>query len=305
MDFKNTNTTVPSLNADDDNNQNSNNMEHSDNTPVDSPIDDVPIPTKPTEHVDFIFGNGSVAPLLSANPIIPAAVVQTNGNKRRSDQLDQDTDEEDAAVDGDFGPETDVDAVDEGIVSPVSASAKETFNEADFDTNALNELNYKKSEYDQDFNQATTNNNPFSVQVVSNDLVDKFNEFAHIEDNKFLETVMEDVDEIQSAKKGIDFSEKKEFSFEREEYEKELDSLSDVTAALNDVVNEVVAAAAETLSRSDEPEIQSPTNNNDDLLEPTIDHDSFIVPESEHGKCNLSYIFSLIAFIYLLFVMFI
>ena len=127
-------------------------------------------------------------------------------------------------------------------------------------------------------------------KLINDDLSLNNHHLSHdfIDDNKMLETVQEDAYGEYQTKKVNDFSEKKEFSFEREEFEKELDPLNDaadVAAAASDVINEVIKAAAEKVNSSfDDDAPQS--------------MDSFIVPESDHGECRIVFLYESIIILY-------
>lgn len=276
------------------------------------------VAAKTVEHVDFIFGNGG-ATTLPPHPVVAAVggAINTNG-KRRSDQMDfNDDDGEEEAPrptnDFGFGPETDVDAIDEAISTPMSP-IKATINNEFIDDNKVSDL-MNENDLESMKSHHIDASNPFSVQEIHHDLLaDKFgSEYANgMDENKFLETVVEDVnDDLHAAHQAaaigrIDFSEKKEFSFEREEFEKELDSISDVQAALQ--VADVAFGTVKTVGDVDDDEEQYDrrstasggvdndqvetiaASNLQELLEVThaepaaVDMDSFIVPEPEHGK---------------------
>lgn len=311
-----------------------------------------------TEHVDFIFGNGG-ATTMTPHPVV---AMNTNG-KRRSDQMDlnddddaveendnenDDDDEVERRPINDFGPETDVDAIDEAISNSSPLSPVKSNNELTIDDNMANikasDL-MNENELESMMKARLDASNPFSVQEIHHDLLaDKFSsEYANgMDENKFLETVVEDVNDDdnlhaahhQAAAIGrIDFSEKKEFSFEREEFEKELDTISDVQAALQ--VADDAFAAAVVKSNDDDYATTTVDDDEDDddmhhhqqllkssvgdsgvneqletiaasnlqeLLEVTHaepignsggDLDSFIVPEPEHGKRSLFFFFNI------------
>lgn len=166
--------------------------------------------------VEFIFGSPAAAHNHS---------VSSNGKRRASEFDEDEEDDED-----DDGPETDVDAVDEALQSPLSPQQPEPIG-----ANIM------------DFNAGADANNPFDVHVKDSDDADLAafgNNLRDIDDNKFLETVVEGVE--SAIKKDIDFSEKREFSFECEEFEKELDPLSDATAELVSLSNEIISSGDPT-----------------------------------------------------------
>lgn len=264
MDLKNTNPTSSSPDI-------LNNIaEYADNALTEA----AEVMSKPaTEHVDFIFGNGGSNAL--ASPI--------NG-KRTAADMDNDNDDietptaDDRNEDGDdFGPETDVDAVDEAMLSPMSPVKS-----YDVDELAHNIIDTNiKADHD-----LLNENHELSGAnyLGQNDIIAaKFDDYSYqCDDNKMLETVVEDVDDnVHQAvtRKSCDFSEKKEFSFEREEFEKELDSLSDVTTAVSDIAADLVNPVSDSISANNLQELLDATPE-----QPAHEMDSFIVPEAEHGE---------------------
>lgn len=215
-------------------------------TDLDEVID---IKSAANEHVEFIFGNGAAA-----------QIAPTNGNDYKSHHHEAE----------DSGPETDVDALDEAgaQVSPIEDFISEFVhkNGDEMRSNVVVhqqiEQNFEDNEQLEELAESRKNGDHFNVNedefvAVSEKaqnpffdeekaIDDKFDSFhvtsQLINDNKFLDTVHEDAglqandeDElVESVRKTIDFSEKKEFSFEREEFEKEIDSLSDVQSAMQE-----------------------------------------------------------------------
>lgn len=271
MDFKNTNATSPSPDI-------LNNIAEYADKAMDEAAEVISKPV--TEHVDFIFGNSG------NNTLTP-----TNG-KRAATEMDDDNDDienhHDHNEEADFGPETDVDAVDEAMLSPMSPV--KSYDEHDenvahniIDTNIKADL-LSSGDLLNENHELGGADYQHHHRLEHNDIIEaKFDEYAYqCDDNKMLETVVEDVDDNvhqAATRKGIDFSEKKEFSFEREEFEKELDSLSDATAALSEVAANLMTQATDSISASNLQELLDVTPD-----QPASEMDSFIVPETEIGE---------------------
>lgn len=179
----------------------------------------------------------------------------------------------DAYGEDDFGPETDVDVVDDAMMmhSPTLATSK------DMNLPTIDDFNLKTS------SDIITMNNDNTMQLLDNNLhhnnikndlikehdnnindvendfhLNNHNHNNHhqiIDDNKLFEAtggigMIGDADaqiELNSnngelnhalTKKEIDFSEKREYSFECEEYEKELNTLSDAALELMSTVSD-------------------------------------------------------------------
>lgn len=240
MDFKNT---IPSVDAE--------TLVSTDllNNQTTTDLDEVIDTKSATEHVEFIFGNGANA----AAALIPPS----NGNDFKNHHHEAE----------DSGPETDVDALDEAgaQMSPIEDFISEFVHkngeemrsnvvvqhsefEKDEQLEGETEFSGPKKDYDVTEDEeiavgVKANNSFFEEEEEIDDKFDSFHTSGHlINDNKFLDTVHEDAgilvndqDElVESVKKTIDFSEKKEFSFEREEFEKEIDSLADVQSAMQE-----------------------------------------------------------------------
>lgn len=273
MDFKNTNTTSPSPDI-------LNNIAEYADKALDEAAEVISKPI--TEHVDFIFGNSGT------NTVTP-----TNG-KRAAAEMDDDNDDlenhHDHNEEADFGPETDVDAVDEAMLSPMSPV--KSYDEQDeniahniIDTNikadllSTGDLLIENHELGgADYQQQHLHH------MEHNDIIEaKFDDYAYqCDDNKMLETVVEDVDDNvhqAATRKGIDFSEKKEFSFEREEFEKEQESLSNAIAADNEYAVNLENETSESISANNLQELLDTTPD-----QPASEMDSFIVPETELGE---------------------
>lgn len=244
------------------------------NKPTTTDLDE-PIDTKfETAHVEFIFGNGANA----------AAIAPTNGKDHKNHENDAE----------DSGPETDVDALDEAgaQVSPIEDFISEFVhkNGDEMRSNVVlqhTEEHFEKSESLEELGEEKKNDdyhnadeeelvgvsekskNPFfdeDEEVIA----DKFDSIhatgQMINDNKFLDTVHEDTgfqanepeELVESVRKAIDFSEKKEFSFEREEFEKEVDSLADVQSAMQEAFGDADAQQNEASSVHSDVEIVSP-----------------------------------------------
>lgn len=273
MDFKNTNVTSPSPDILD------NIAEYAGKA-----LDEVAeVISKPVaEHVDFIFGNSG------NNTLTP-----TNGKRAAAEMDDENDDIEnhhDHNEEADFGPETDVDAVDEAMLSPMSPV--KSYGEQDenvahtfIDTNLKADLMSTGDLLNENNELAGADyQHLHHHHLEHNDIIEaKFDDYGYqCDDNKMLETVVEDVDDNvhqAATRKGIDFSEKKEFSFEREEFEKELDSLSDATAALSEVAANLVSQATDSFSANNLQELLDATPD-----QPANEMDSFIVPETELGE---------------------
>lgn len=167
------------------------------------------------EHTNFIFGN----PAGSFVHETANVTIKTNGDGNNHGGFDDSEPEDD-------GPETDVDATDEGRFGGHSMAdycGTRGDPHEEFDYNIKNAHLHDPDlapqniplGFDEDFvkKEEHQSNNPF-------------------DDNRLFDSAVrgvvgaygdDDLEEIPSAK--IDFSEKKEYSFEREDYEKESDPL--------------------------------------------------------------------------------
>lgn len=271
MDFKNT---IPAVAASAESVPISNEL-HGNQPTTD--LDEVIDSKSSTEHVEFIFGNGA------------AAIAPTNGNNDHKNHHHH--------VEDDSGPETDVDALDEAgaQVSPIEDFISEfvhkngdemrsnvvvepqqhiedSFSKIDEQPDELAETKKNGDYHNADEEELVTEKatNPFFNEEEAID--DKFDSFhittgQLINDNKFLDTVHEDAggfqanDEaelVESVRKAIDFSEKKEFSFEREEFEKEVDSLADVQSAMQEAFGDVDVHQNEASSGHSDAVLSSP-----------------------------------------------
>lgn len=151
----------------------------------------------------------------------------------------------------DFGPETDVDVVDDAMLSPALTLVKD--NNMSIDFNSKTDLITNNETLLLDNNH---HNNIKNELIKDHDLNEASNDFHlnnhnnhHIDDNKVLEATggiadddehkeLNSNNELNHTKKDIDFSEKREYSFECEEYEKELNTLSDATVELMSTVSD-------------------------------------------------------------------
>lgn len=259
--------------------------------------------------MDFIFGSPSAATLSNTNGKHSASdgpvLVDADGNSVLGTAADAPTD----GNIGDFGPETDVDAIDEPFAAakaslarnPLQAEHEQFFSE--FTTPALSKNNGDADnavtdiDADDDANSAPSaslspQSNPFAA---SDDVGQHFAETNL--DNKYASGVDADVEQfiiddgtetkridadspmavdggdndvdehsgavsdtaVISSKRfaaSSDFSEKKEFSFECEEYEKEIDSLADLQSAMHE--SEQLTSPVTTEPATTEEGIASP-----------------------------------------------
>lgn len=212
---------------------------------------------------NFYFGNqGDNGFGRIANEV----AVKSNGDGKHGAYGDDSEPEDD-------GPETDVDATDEGRFEHFSH--RQEHHIAVKVEPVINEMNQQ---------------NPFDlvddiVKKEENDELDH-NPF---EDNRFLENVSGDVAaELADAfaRNKIDFSEKKEYSFEREDYEKELDPLGDVPAELIAISKEAgVGAHADDDDDDDDDEEVLQQHGNGDIDQHGLHTitTEFVTTE-QHGK---------------------
>lgn len=180
----------------------------------------------------------------------------------------------DAYGDEDFGPETDVDVVDEAMHSPTltatikdnnlstidfnlkSTAADIITNNDDNNTLQLLDNNLHHNNFKNDLIKEQDNN----INDVTNDFhINNHNNHQIIDDNKLYEatggiaTATDDAQIMElnsnngdlnhTIKKEIDFSEKREYSFECEEYEKELNTMSDAALELMSTVSDAFSVS--------------------------------------------------------------
>lgn len=220
------------------------------------------------DHPEFYFGNGDGnGDLHSAAETIASSETASNGDDKLSDHhFTADNDEHD-----DFGPETDVDATDEAL-SPVD-QASGVFISSEVNVHASNDYDER---FGYQFIEKAAENDDMAAERVEH-LVDetlKKNENDFIDDvqNRFIEDNrladselshehseprapyqrMSDEDEMELNDK-IDFSEKKEYSFEREDFDKENEPSSEfANAVLSSISKEAAVAAADDEKERDE-----------------------------------------------------
>lgn len=227
-------------------------------------------------HAEFIFGNGdgnfNGGTVTTTTTSTTITAKKANGN----DQFDVDE------HDDDFGPETDVDATDDAAISPLSPSLENTNNELN-NENVIGKFNENGSEYFlQKTDEAVVASNPFAsneqILKKDEDFNDNENQMSldrRFDDNRFLDNFgAENIDEFHGNK--IDFSEKKEYSFEREDYEKELDPIGDVPAELIAISKEAAVAAAD-----DEKEEAAISDSTENIIDSSLGE---IITTEQHGE---------------------
>lgn len=218
-------------------------------------------PTATAAAMDFIFGNPSAAlasngkhdieQALHAGDASAAGADATSGNSISS---------------SDCGPETDVDAADEptsaataAARNPLQAEHEQFFSE--FTTSPARQ----QQPLPRDAVEASAAGNPFGDYAPDVDnkfsgdfephqqQFDEADDVDEEDDNKRDDRERDECDDGEYAPQvittkrltSVDFSEKKEYSFEREEYEKEVDSLADVPSVMQELASGVAVATSE------------------------------------------------------------
>lgn len=256
-----------------------------------------PIPntadTTQQAHSGFIFGNGDGGfngTVTSTTTVTTTVTKASNGSDQAS--MDFGDDEHD----DDFGPETDVDATDEAAISPMSPNLQSTNvvinnelnNEHDIAKFSENGSDYFIEKTDEIVNAS----NPFG----SNEEILKKDEDVNdhetpmsldhrFDDNRFLDNLSHDnfgAENMEFHGNKIDFSEKKEYSFEREDYEKELDPIGDVPAELIAISKEAAVAAAD-----DEKEQAAVSDSMENIIESPMGE---IITTEQHGEYHFFFL---------------
>lgn len=227
------------------------------------------------EHSGFIFGNPGGN--FTTTETTTITVTKSNGDGNRSSTGFDESEHDD------LGPETDVDATDEAAISPLSPQQQsELINDFNADGQFGNEFHHFVEKTEQVIGNVVQN--PFDlvddiVKKSEND-VQENNPF---EDNRFLENVTGGSEFVEAlARHKIDFSEKKEYSFEREDYEKELDPLGDVPA-------ELIAISKEAAVLDDDDDDDDEEDRENDLNKQHPSHIEVITTE-QHGEFTLIFI---------------
>lgn len=249
------------------------------------------------EHPEFFFGNGNGDNGDNGNGDMHSTTETIeSSNETPSNGDDKLLSDNHFMIDNnehdDFGPETDVDATDEAL-SPVE-QASGVFISNDIHVHATNEY---ADQYDYKLIEEKPIENENAMITGDHHLVDEdtnkknendFNDDAHndfIEDNRLIDNVLlhgnhdsneqyqqqldmhadeqhqvHDVDDELNDK--IDFSEKKEYSFEREDFDKEIEPNSDfANAVLNTISKEAAVAAADDEKERDEDDDDGETGD--------------------------------------------
>lgn len=276
-----------------------NNVDADADVAVDVNADD--LKAKSNDAMDFIFGNPAAALVATNgknNGTNPADVLDADGNA-----VSPTTDSPANNGDGhDLGPETDVDAIDEPtahVRNPLQAEHELFFSE--FNTNAAVKNNGDGTGYGDSEPELSPQHNPFADENIEPDQLLVDNKFTGedaaeqkqfiIEDNKHFEANADDGAEPVEASAAVkqrfasaDFSEKKEFSFEREEYEKEIDSLADLQSAMHEVTGTAATSDDQltSLASSGSEAIVSPASP--PLDSSAEDDEGRIVEHAEDGE---------------------
>lgn len=250
----------------------------------------------------------------------------SNGNgKLLADEFGDDDEQHD-----DFGPETDVDATDDAAISPLSPIDRTsdilTYNE--LNANAANNFSAgydfieKAAENPIGIVSAVVHENEeFGVEELvkkdADDAVGGDHVRAHVDlhshhqfdDNRFMEDVAahgvsglidaavhaaHDDDDVEpELRNKLDFSEKKEYSFEREDFEKELNPVGDISAELLAISKEVIAAASNEkeqneYERDDEDDEDDDDDNEHDVVRLPANLEAavgeIVTMAEQHGK---------------------
>lgn len=266
-------------------------------------------------HSGFIFGNGDNGNLNGGTTITKTS--NGGGSGGSHGPLLMDGFSGHSAHDNDFGPETDVDATDDAAISPLSSGSHSNDNIVNVSElnaeNIVGKYTGNGNEYDfiEKSNENLLASNPFgsSEHVLKKDNVEfndehepfgisNNNNHHHYEDNRFLDESIpisrdhygaadgdeDDFDHQQQIRNKIDFSEKKEYSFEREDYEKELDPIGDIPAELIAITKEVAVAADDN-----EKEAAAITDSTENIIESPMGE---IITTEQHGKYKLQKLMS-------------
>lgn len=101
-------------------------------------------------------------------------------------------------------------------------------------------------------------------------------------------------DDEPELRNKIDFSEKKEYSFEREDFEKELNPVGDIPSELLAISKEAIAAASDEKERNDYERDDDDDDDDDDdeegedaRLPPNLEAvvGGIVTMAEQHGKC--------------------
>lgn len=269
--------------------------------------------------------------------------IKSNGNGKGSAHemdVDDDVDDDEDEAHDDFGPETDVDATDDAAISPLTPADATNDLLVYNELNANAAANYH-SDYAFIEKPATDivsavvhgngNGDDFAEELVkkeSDDSNDVHNVHVDLhshqfDDNRFMEdnvarqqeaaeleeygrdvsTPDEDSEAAELLRNKIDFSEKKEYSFDREDFEKESNPIDEIPADVIALSTETMAAANdEDKERNDferfdqhalaHANVQFDDDEEEDgedgRLPPNLEEvvGEIITTAEQHGKCN-------------------
>lgn len=261
-------------------------------------------------HSEFFFsngnGNGNITAIENGDFMSTADTISASGetaSNADANSIHEKSDGE-ASHHDDFGPETDVDATDDAAISPLSPldqaagfmSSNENVDDKfshEFIEHAVIEQHVEHASIDDEIKKDEdapidigTNDFQHRQFIEDNRFVD--NEVAHLDVHSPIENAPrnesdddddDEDDEIELQNK-IDFSEKKEYSFEREHFEKELDATDDLTSEILVAISKEVAVAA----AYDEKERDEEDDDDDDDDMNADERHEIITTAEQHGE---------------------